>query len=143
MCLQGFAAAAPVLPGQIGPYTGAFPWTLVDPDRNNFAPRIGVAWKVGRKTVVRAGYGINYNTGAYQGIAQQLAFQPPFSFTQTNVQSGETQLTLQNGFPAATPGSVTNNYGVDRNYRLGYVQIWNADVQLEIRPSLVLNLDYR
>src|SRR4029453_10503464 len=39
----GFTAAAPVLPGQVGPYSGAFPRGLVNPDRNNFAPRIGIA----------------------------------------------------------------------------------------------------
>ena len=72
----GFTAAVPVLPGQAGPYTGLFPATLVNPDRNNFAPRVGIAWKLGRNTVLRAGYGINYNTGAYQNIALQLAFQP-------------------------------------------------------------------
>jgi hypothetical protein len=138
----GFTAVAPVLPGQAGPYAGAFPETLVKPDRNNFAPRLGLAWKALNKTVVRAGYGINYNTTAYQDIVQQLAFQPPFSITQTNVQSGPGALTLQAGFPAVAPGTVTNNYGVDPNYRLGYVQIWNLDIQQELRPTLVLNVDY-
>lgn len=138
----GFTAVVPVLPNQVGTFTGRYPATLVDPDRNNFAPRVGIAWKPLQKTVVRAGYGINYNTSAYSNIVQQLAFQPPFSFTQTNVQSATTQLTLQNGFPANPPDSVTNNYGVDRHYPLGYVQIWNLDVQQEIAPTLVMNLDY-
>ena len=40
------------------------------------------------------------------------------------------------------PGSITNNFGVDPNYRLGYVQIWNVDVQQQIRPTLIMNLDY-
>ena len=99
--------------------------TLVRPDRNNVAPRLGLAWKPLRNTVVRAGYGINYNTSAYQSIVQNMAFQPPFSTTATNTQSATTQLTLQNGFPPVPPGSITNNFGVDPNYRLGYVQIWN------------------
>src|SRR6185369_9606068 len=125
----GYAAAVPVLPGNSGPFSGAYPASLLRSDRDNFAPRLGIAWKPLPNTVVRAGYGMNYNTGAYSAIVQQLAFQPPFSITQTNVQSDAALLTLQNGFPAAPPGSVTNNYGVDLNYRLGYVQIWNADVQ--------------
>ena len=33
---------------------------LVNPDRNNFAPRLGAAWAVDDKTVVRAGYGMSY-----------------------------------------------------------------------------------
>lgn len=134
----GFTAVAAVRPGQTGPYTGTFPASLINPDRNNLAPRVGIAWKIRPKSVLRAGYGINYNTGAYGSMIQQLAFQPPFSFTQTNTQAG---LTLENGFPSST-ASVTNNYAVDRNYRLGYVQIWNADLQQEIRPTLILNLDY-
>ena len=138
----GFTAVAPVQPDQNGAYTGGFPVTLVNPDRNNFSPRLGIAWKAKAKTVIRAGYGINYNTGAYQGIVQQLAFQPPFSFTQTNVESSSATLTLQNGFPAAASGTVTNNYGIDRNYRLGYVQLWNVDMQQELLPTLQLNLSY-
>jgi len=138
----GPPAVAVVLPGQTGPYNGAYPVTLVRPDRNNFAPRIGFAWKPFSKTVVRGGYGINYNTGAYQSIVQQLAFQPPFSFTETNVQSNPGQLTLQNGFPPSQSAGITNNYAVNPNYRMGYVQIRNLDVQQQIKPTLLLNIDY-
>jgi len=140
---QGFTAPpVPVQVGQTGPYNGQFPVTLVRPDRNNFAPRLGLAWKPLRNTVVRAGYGINYNTSAYQSIVQNMAFQPPFSNTATNTQSPTTILTLQNGFPPVPPGSISNNFGVDPNYRLGYVQIWNVDAQQQIRPTLIMNLDY-
>ena len=117
------------------------PASLVRPDRNNFAPRIGFAWKPFSKTVVRGGYGINYNTGAYQGIAQQLALQPPFATTATNIQTAAWRtLTLQSGFPTAT--GITNDYAVNPNYRLGYVQIRNLDIQQQIRPTLLLNIDY-
>jgi hypothetical protein len=116
------------------------PASLVRPDRNNFAPRIGFAWKPFSKTVVRGGYGINYNTGAYQGIALQLALQPPFATTATNIQTAPGALTLQNGFPA--PTGISNDYAVNPNYRLGYVQIRNLDIQQQIRPTLLLNIDY-
>jgi len=139
----GTPDAASVLAGGTGPLTGIqYPSTLMHPDRNNFAPRVGIAWKPLRKTVVRAGYGINYNTSAYQRIVQQLAFQPPFAITATNIESSTNPLSLENGFPAAGSNSVTNGYGVDPNYRLGYVQLRNLDIQQEIRPTLILNLDY-
>ena len=136
------APPVPVQVGESGPYHGALPATLVRPDRNNIAPRLGLAWKPAHDTVVRAGYGINYNTSAYQSIVQNMAFQPPFSTTATNTQSPTTQLSLANGFPPPPPGSITNNFGVDPNYRLGYVQIWNLDIQQQIRPTLIMNLDY-
>lgn len=141
-------AVAEVLPGQIGPYSGALPASLVRPDRNNVAPRFGFAWKPFSKTVVRGGYGINYNTGAYQGIGQQLAFQPPFSTAATNIQPLATTtstagyLSLANGFPASASNGITNTYAVNPDYRLGYVQIRNLDIQQQIRPTLLLNIDY-
>ncbi|HTM42047.1 MAG TPA: TonB-dependent receptor [Terriglobales bacterium] len=131
-----------VLPGQSGPFNGVIPASLLHPDRNNFAPRLGIAWKAFANTVVRAGYGINYNTSAYSDIAQQLAFQPPFSLSSTNIASPDLPLTLQNGFPVPPPQTITNTYAVDPNYRLGYVQIWNLDVQQELTPTLLLNVDY-
>jgi hypothetical protein len=134
-------AVSPVFPGTVGPYTGIFPLTVVEPDRNNVAPRVGFAWKVIKNTVVRGGYGINYNTGQYSSIAQNLAHQPPFAFTQTNVSSAFEVLTLENGFPPANE-NVTNNFAVDKNYKLGYVQIWNLNIQREITPSLLLNVGY-
>ncbi|HZU32415.1 MAG TPA: TonB-dependent receptor [Candidatus Angelobacter sp.] len=141
-----FSAVAPVLPGQIGPITGKhFPDALVNPDRNNFAPRLGLAWKPFSKTVVRTGYGINYNIGQYGLMATQLGFQPPFAVAQTNPAPTPTSLTLQNGFPAAiaaSPDHITNTYAVDPNYRLAYVQSWNLNLQQEIKSSVVVNIGY-
>jgi hypothetical protein len=138
----GATPVAPILAGQAGPYSGSLPDSLVRPDRKDFAPRIGFAWKPFSNTVVRGGYGINYNTGAYQGIALQLALQPPFATAATNVQTAPGELTLQDGFPAPALGTITNSYAVNPNYRLGYVQIRNLDIQQQIRPTILLNVDY-
>jgi hypothetical protein len=138
----------PVQPGETGPYHGRYGSGLLNPDRKNFAPRIGVAWKpFGNKTVVRAGYGINYNLGQYASIVQGLAAQPPFAVSVTNAApaTGPSNYTLANGFPTPPPSPTvtpTNNYGIDPNYRTAYVQMWNLNIQQELTPTLLLNVGY-
>ena len=135
-------AGSQVLPGGTGPYSGVFPASLVRPDRNNFAPRIGIAWRLGKKTVVRAGYGINYNLAQYGIFIRNFAFQPPFAETATNMSPYGNFLTLENGFPGNSQTAVTNNYSLDPNYRLGYVQIWNLDIQRQLPGNVQLNIGY-
>ncbi len=135
-----------VLPGQTGPYFGQYPDALVRPNKNDWAPRIGIAWKPFKNTVVRTGYGINYNLAQYSIFVRDFAFQPPFAIAQTNsvpdVTSPATSpLTLANGFPSTT-NAVTNNYGLDPNFRLGYVQIWNLDIQRQLKWNIQLNVGY-
>jgi hypothetical protein len=131
-----------VLPGQTGTYASAFPSSLVQPDRNNWAPRIGVAWRLGKQTVARAGYGINYNLAQYGSFIRNFAFQPPFAEAATNVSPYGNFLTLENGFPSSSGTAVTNNYALDPNYRLGYVQIWNVDIQRQLPGNVQLNVGY-
>jgi hypothetical protein len=143
----GFTAAVPVEPGGTGPFHGSFPDSLVRPQRNNFGPRVGIAWKPQKQMVVRAGYGINYNLAQYGVVIQNFAFQPPFAETATNATTiaGLTSgnpLTLANGFPSTMTSTVTNNFAVDPNYRLGYVQIWNLDIQREFAHGIVMNVGY-
>ncbi|WP_263383238.1 TonB-dependent receptor [Granulicella arctica] len=140
-----FTQVAAVEPDQKGPYSGAFPRSLVNPDRNMYSPRIGFAYRVKhlKETVLRGGYGINYNTGQYATFARQLAFQPPFAVTQTNIvnQQGCGVFTLANAFNCST-APVQNNYAVNPNYRLGHVQIWNLDIQKTLPLGIVANVGY-
>jgi hypothetical protein len=138
----GFTRAVPVEPGETGPFDGVFPGSLIRPDRNNYAPRVGLAWKPIKLTVVRVGYGLNYNLAQYTTVVQNFAFQPPFAETATNVATTSSLLNLANAFPSLAPGTVTNNFAVDPNYRLAYVQLWNVDVQRELRGGIVMNVDY-
>jgi len=46
---------------------------LVRTDRNNFAPRLGAAFRLTEKSVIRGGYGIVYPTSAAQGMRDAIA----------------------------------------------------------------------
>src|SRR6202522_25742 len=57
---------------------------LISPDLNNFAPRIGLAYKITDKLVLRTGYGIFYGgqeNGPYSNPSP--GFNPPFFVTQS------------------------------------------------------------
>ncbi len=49
------------------------PRSLVRTDYGDIAPRVGVAWRVTNRTVLRGGYGLFYPTSAAQGIRDPLA----------------------------------------------------------------------
>jgi len=139
---DNFSEATTVTPNTIGPYTGFFPRTLVYPERNNFSPRIGIAWRAAKDTVVRAGYGINYANGQYVKFVQNFAFQPPWANVQTNSNqlTGLPTYTLVNGFTQTSQAN--GNYSVNKYYRLPYVQVWNLDIQRTLPLGIVLNVGY-
>ena len=155
-----FTVVDSVQPNGTGTFEGRFPSSLVNPDRAMYAPRLGVAWKPKfvKDTVVRAGYGINYNTGQFATFAQSLAFQPPFATTQNNVIATDSNatgchtesplttgqpvnLTLASGFSCATK-AIQNTYAVNKDYRLGHVQVYNVDIQHTLPHGTVVNIGY-
>ena len=141
----GFTAVAPVLPGAVGPYSGTFPNSLIEPDHDGWAPRAGLAWKPSSKhsTVVRLGYGIYYNPTALNHLATELSEQPPFAETQTLTTSAANVLTIQNGLATApTNATVLNTYAVQKDYKIGYAQSWNVSVQQNLSRSFFVELSY-
>ena len=86
-----------------------------------------------RATILRGGYGLSYNAGAYSTIARQMVGQPPFAVTSTRSATATQALTITDPLATAQPGETTNNYGVERDYALGVVQTWNADLSRDLR----------
>jgi len=145
-----FTAIEAVQPDQHGTYSGTFPRSLVNPDRSMYAPRVGFAYrpkqKLFKELVIRGGYGLNFNTGQYGSIARQLANQPPFAVTQTNIAGQQgcgtlAQFTLAGAYNCSD-APVQNNYSANLNYRLGHVQIWDLDIQHTLPMGIVMNVGY-
>ncbi len=143
--MPSFTALAQVFPDQYGPLSGEyFPRSLVNPDRNNLAPRIGLAWRPKQRSpfIVRAGYGIGYNAGGYSSIVNQLMNQTPFAITQNLATTPSYPLTLKVGFPMDPSVTTLNTYAIDPNYRASYAQQWNLDIQTQISRLYVLTVGY-
>jgi trimeric autotransporter adhesin len=136
-----FGEVVPVLPGAIGPFSGAFPLALLNTDANNVAPRLGFAYRVRPNTIVRGGYGITYNSGSYASIARQLSGQPPFAETETIAATDAAPLTLADALLSPLPAT-TNNWGVDRDYALGMIQTWNATITRNVTQDWLLQAGY-
>lgn len=137
---------------------------LIDPDRNNFAPRIGFAYKVSEKLVARGGYGIFYG-GQENGPFSNPSpgFNPPF-FSLENFPTncgapsanpgspGNPQVdcsaprlnVLGNGFPsdALTDPNVPILYSLDPRLRTPYNQQWHLGFQYQLPSDSVLEISY-
>ncbi len=141
----GFTSVAQVFPNQQGPLTGQFfPRSLINPDRNNIAPRLGVAWKPSNRSrfVFRAGYGIGYNAGGFATIVSQLVNQSPFAITQNLASERSSPLTIKDGFPYDPALTILNTFAVDPNYKPSYAQQWNFDIQTQLSRLYVLSVAY-
>jgi trimeric autotransporter adhesin len=142
---SGFTSVAQVFPDQKGPLSGRhFSRSLVNADRNNLAPRIGIAWKPSNRSrfVIRTGYGVGYNAGGYSSIVSQLVNQAPFAVAQNLPSSRSDPLTLKNGFPTNPALTILNTYAIDPYYNPAYAQQWNLDIQTQISRLYVMNVTY-
>jgi hypothetical protein len=126
---------------------------LVQPDKNNFAPRIGLVYRLNEKTVLRGGYGIFYNLFDRVGSEDQIALNPPGLTNISLVSSTANPLfLLRNGYPAAffTPINLDPAAGQLRSLRIravdeeapkSRVQQASVGFQREIVTGLLLTAD--
>ncbi|HEY4362675.1 MAG TPA: carboxypeptidase regulatory-like domain-containing protein [Bryobacteraceae bacterium] len=142
----GFSGASVVTPTIPGAYGGVYPSALVNGDHNNFSPRLGAAWRAMKRgnLLIRPSWGIYFNNGVYNNLANQMAAQPPYVLSSGTIQTASNNiLTLANGLLQTTPGkSIVNTFGVDRNYRDAYVQTWALGIQRDMPNQLVLQINY-
>ncbi len=141
-----FTQVAAVVASQpVGILTGQhYSSSLLRPDKTGFEPRVAISWRPvsGSSMVVRAGYGIYRDTSVYQTIASQMAQQPPLSKAFSVQNSAADPLTLANVFNAS-PTKISNTFGVDPSFRVGYAQIWQASVQRDLPASLQMTATYQ
>ncbi|MCY4594029.1 MAG: carboxypeptidase regulatory-like domain-containing protein [Bryobacterales bacterium] len=124
---------------------------LIDQDLNNFAPRLGIAWRPfgDTKHVVRSGYGIFYQGYLYGPVRNQLAGGFPFTFTQifgSAVSSGAPLPTIRDPYPelrAKIEGLGTNHVdGFDPDPPSSYLQRWNLAVERDMGRGRVVSIAY-
>ena len=113
-------------------------------DKNNFAPRVGLAWSPlgSRRTVLRAGYGVYYNFSPL-APGQGIYFNPPLFNFQLFFPSQQAPITIDNPWPSGSQAPVPPSaFTYDRRLRTGYTQQWNATVETDFGHGLVLETGY-
>ena len=117
---------------------------LARADRNNFAPRVGIAYQLNQRTVIRTGYGI-FHTLEDAGH-HNPAFNPPFSASFTypsNQLDPSTALRPVQGFPPVgfADGRFDNRFlninGRPYDFPAAYSQQWNLTLGRQLRDYAI------
>jgi hypothetical protein len=160
-----FDAQLPINPPGLGPIRGGLvfanrngtPRANKNPDNNNFAPRVGLAYQINSRFVIRSGFGVFFNpttgTGPSAGNSGALSYNANTPIVVSN-DGGRTQAaTLANPFP--------NGFNVPENGALGlltflgqgtnaivrgdrtpYSMQWNFNVQYQLKNSQLIDVAY-
>ena len=139
--------------GQVNSYL--IPW-----DKTDVGPRLGFAYNVREKTVIRGFFGIFYGGEENQGGNPNRGESAPFNESpQFNRPNGVNQFApdplmanggpimgISIGFPAApfsgTPVSSLALRSIAQDFRNGMVQEWNLSVQHELPGQMALQLGF-
>ncbi|HYP52451.1 MAG TPA: TonB-dependent receptor [Pyrinomonadaceae bacterium] len=124
--------------------TNGVPRGGYEPDRNNFAPRVGLAWTLDEAgdTVLRAGYGVYYDQSPL-APGEALYFNAPFFDFNLFFPLPGLLLTLDNPFPSFFPVPLPDSaLAVQRDLRTPYMQHWNLNVQRALGRSRILEVAY-
>jgi len=135
---------------------------LVSPDYHNFAPRVGLAYKISDKLVLRTSYGIFYGgqeNGPYSNPSP--GFNPPFFVTQSFNQPCLTNSanpgpppqidcsipgfnSLQQGFPANSlvDPNTPLLFSISPNITTPFMQQWFLGFQYELPSNMVAQVSY-
>ena len=126
--------------------------TGVTADKNNIAPRFGFAYRIKDGTILRGGYGIFYNKSGSEGVVMRRHRQLPYGpINEVDInQFDAAPRRVQDGLdpiPNLDLNVVANNpvgsvMGVAFDFRTGYAQQANLQLQQQLPKELVLKVGY-
>ena len=115
----------------------------IETDPNNFGPRIGMAYRLGGKTTLRAGAGLFYDLNVGVFTLATMMSTPPYFINATLVSSPvRPELVLSQLFPPPDQVSASVNRNVDLERRSGYIYQYNFNLQHQLRPGLLVEAGY-
>jgi len=124
-------------------HTGGFGRSLKRSNHLDFAPRIGLAYQLDSKTVVRSAYGIFYNSTFVQELQDMRKFWP---FTVQQVFTANTgtipDLRITGDGPGFSNTSAIGGWPQNPENRTPYSQQWNFTIQRQLMEDLTVDIGY-
>ena len=131
------------------------PITFYQPDRNNFGPRVGFAWRLTQNndTVLRGGYGVYYNfNSAYIGFSHNIQ-NPPWggSVVYSSAKPSKPtapflpDITFNAPFPtsqAGAPAAHPTVYAMNSNFQNARIQQFNLTGEHQFRDNWKMRMSY-
>lgn len=113
------------------------------PDRTDFAPRVGFAWRPfgTDRFVVRSGYGIFYDLVILNANLES-ELNPPFFSVVVYGQNATNNLRIQNILSQPPGVSPPEPSFMSPNFKDAYMQQWNLDTQYQLQRGLLLDVAY-
>lgn len=129
-------------PPQFNCTATASPWGkyVIDVPKNDFAPRVGLAWDPFGKgtTSVRTGYGIYHEQVLNGTFLQNIGANVPYQQT-----ANLTNVRLDNPAGGATvSATVINLRAVQSDWETPYMQHWSLDVQHQLFKNVIVTAGY-
>lgn len=137
--------------------TSRFGRSIVPSDKNNFSPRVGLAYSpnfdsgIGKlifggpnKSVIRTGYGLYYDQ-TLVGIFEQAAFTTPaFSPNFSNTSTTTGVISFDNPTAGVAPSTFGNRalVAVAPDFDTPETQVWSLGLQREVFKNAVIDLSY-
>lgn len=116
---------------------------LIGTDKNDFAPRLGVAYRANEKTVIRSGFGIFYNSTFVQELQDLRKFWP---FTVQQVFSPNRGATpdfpITDGGPPFSSTAAIGGWPQNPENRSPYSMQWNFFIQRQLISDMTLDIGY-
>lgn len=115
---------------------------FTEPNRKDFAPRLGATYRIGEKTVVRAGFGYYYNPNQMNSFTF-LTNNPPLASVSTFTSDpASPSLSFDQPYGVVGPGGPPDVISPTRKLPNARKKQWSVDLQRELGAGMALDLQY-